>query len=456
VTPLRRIAGNAPLALPVLAVGIVASAALFAGNVHPVVGARVRGGPTEGARRLSYRLEVVERLGETERAVSGQAVDVAVALSDGQRLSRHGVTDDEGALALTFDASRTVTGPVRMDVAVAGVRGDVANGAFSLTPSEWSKTARRRGGWVESKETNGIVIRVAAERGVFAVPFRDRLWVDVRRDGNEAALAPGAAAWTAVTCECPLPDGKRGPLRFDRDADPHARMSKLILPMDHSETVSVTAKAVDGSTASRDFALAVVPGALNARGLQDRLIVESPIARDRAYVAVVSETERVAGGTVRLAPRSDGTASGVLDVELPKTVPLWAVVSSEPDLHSGAAVGWPVRFDPSEPATTFDAVDVLVLDNLGERVAREMARARRARLYAAAAAAVCMLLSAALVARRARASQRALESHLTDAGADLESTTRVAASAGATWTLVVAMLCLTLGALLVGLFGAFR
>jgi len=170
----------------------------------------------------------------------------------------------------------------------------------------------------------------------------------------------------------------------------------------------------------------------------------------------VTETSRIAGGTVVLRATDRGMASGVLSVALPPGGPLWAVVSSEPDMRSLSLVGWPLRHDEGAPAMTFDVPDVLVLDSVGATVARELARARRARMTAAIFAAAAIALAALLVARRARVAGAALEAHLDEAGSDAESTRRVATSgSGSVWLVAVAVLCLVLGAALIGVFAAW-
>ncbi|HEX7669154.1 MAG TPA: hypothetical protein VF395_06215, partial [Polyangiaceae bacterium] len=67
---------HAPLFLPALAVAVVGLVVLRLGKTHPVVGARLRGGPTEGVRELSYRLEVVERHDDAARGVPGRVASV--------------------------------------------------------------------------------------------------------------------------------------------------------------------------------------------------------------------------------------------------------------------------------------------------------------------------------------------------------------------------------------------
>ena len=89
------------LALPVLTVIVVSYAFLVAGVPRKLRGARVYGGPSEGASMLSLRIESVEREGEREsafwngpltahaRSSGGPEVQVAVTQAV------HGVADLE-------------------------------------------------------------------------------------------------------------------------------------------------------------------------------------------------------------------------------------------------------------------------------------------------------------------------------------------------------------------------
>lgn len=455
---------HAPLFLPALAVAVVGLVVLRLGKAHPTLGARLRGGPTEGAHALSYRLEVVERLDDTARGVSGRAASVEARLGTGELMTWQGTLDAEGAAAVAFPPRRpgpagTVAGSVVLSVMLDGVRGPIAEASVSVSRARWAGTARRRGGWVEGPRVGGgLRLRAAAARGAFAVPFADALLVDARR-------ANGAFAG-AITCECDTGKEPRVPaVIFSSPGALPARA--LVRPLEHATSVPLVARDADGAMALLDVTLAVVPGALHAELVPEGVRVESPIARERAYVAVVTETERLAGGTVVLYGTDRGTAEGVLAVALPAEGPLWAVVSSEPDLGSAALVGWPLLLGPeaapSAPSapdgaapTTFDVPDVLVLDSVGSRMQRELGRARRARLLAALFAVSAILLAAVLVARGARTAQDALEAHLAESGTDSETTTRVATPDGGIAGLVaVAVLCLVLGAALVGVFAAW-
>jgi hypothetical protein len=415
-------------------VSAVAAAVLVIGRPRVVTGVRVRGGPTVGIQSLSLRVEVVDRLGDMERPHRGALVSMDVE-RNGAHASSRGTLDDEGARELTLPFSGK--GPVRAQVRV----GDelVADARWSLSADDWGRGARRRGGWVERRFDDGTRIRAAAERGVFAVPFAGLLWVEVFHDG--AFETPVDVHGDGADVVGPL-SPVEGRLRY------------RVTPREHAAAVVVRAPGAPPD--ELDVSLAVVPGALYAE-LQGRdLVVRSPVVRDRAYVAVVSDHERITGAVVPLDPDGMGASGVVRDLSLPDDVPLWAVVSSEPDLRSASLVGWPIRYAKSpgsEPPRTFDVPDALVVDTVSQALAREAERERRVRLLAALIAAVALLASAAAVASRSSRARARLATHLTNAGADPEATTRVAATGAATaWGVVAAVLSVALAALLVALF----
>jgi hypothetical protein len=242
--------------------------------------------------------------------------------------------------------------------------------------------------------------------------------------------------------------------------DSSGRVRLLVRPREHAAAVMLRASAPDGVGVSLDIALAVVPGALHASLGDEGIVVQSPIARTRAYVAVVGERERFAGGPVTLASDGHGNVRGVLPVaDLPADGPLWAVVSSEPDLHSAALVGWPIRQPilAEEAARTFDVPDLLLADGVAKAMARERVRVRSARLSAAAFAVGALALTVLLVTRRARRAASNLSEHLARAGADALSTRQMAGSGGdGPWFVLVAALCLGLAGALIGVFVLFR
>src|SRR5262249_41520291 len=115
--------------------------------------------------------------------VSGRPVIVRAQRAHAEGVVWHGVLDTEGAAAVTLSPdSVQKDGAVRADVLVNDRA--IAEGTFTLTSEAWAKRARRRGDWVERRFENGVVLRAAAERGVFAVPFEGALWVEATHNGD--------------------------------------------------------------------------------------------------------------------------------------------------------------------------------------------------------------------------------------------------------------------------------
>lgn len=419
--------------LPAVAVGAVAAAVLVIGRPRGVTGVRIRGGPTAALDVLSVRLEIADRLADVERPRRGDHVEVDV-IGAPEPTSIHGVLDDEGAVELVLPhfGRDAVHAQVRIGESF------VADARWSLSVDAWSRAARRRGGWVERRFDDGTRIRAAAERGVFAVPFASPLWVEAERDGRFLGALDVHGDGADVV----------GPL-----APSEGRLRYLVTPREHAAAVAVRAP---GTTATElDVALAVVPGAFFAELRGNDLVVRSPVVRARAYVAIVGERERLAGATVALEADATGATGVIRNLSLPDGVPLWAVVSSEPELRSASLVGWPIRYaiDSAEPPKTFDVPDALLVDTMPQASSQESHRQRRVRLLAALIAAVSLFATAAAIVARSTAARARLTAHLASAGADPESTTRVTTTAAATaWAIATAVLTLALAALLFALF----
>jgi hypothetical protein len=437
---------RAQLSLPVLSVVVVALAVLVVGKPRPVIGVRFLGGPTDDARVWSFRLEVCERLGDRTRPLARATVAVEAEFGGGETHTIHATLDDEGALPVAFAPARGVVGAARVRVIVA--RRSIADVRVALSRASWAAGARHRGGWVASRANGGVVLRAAAERGVFAVPFRDGLWVDV------TGAQPGGAS---LSIDADGADVVPGPLMAEL-----SRSRFFVTPREHSASVGIVARTKEQPDAHFDVSLAVVPGALRAELRGKELVIQSPIVRDRAYVAIVTQTERVNGATVALSPDPRGGAIGSIPLSVPSALlpdePLWAVVSSEPELASSSTVGWPVRYSTEgEPPTTFDVRDALLRDTIGDEVEREAERCRRVRLLAAAFAGLSLALTGVLVSRAAQMAKLGLEEHLERAGAEKETASRVARSGeGSALVLVVALLCIGLGAVMLAIFAAWQ
>jgi hypothetical protein len=449
----------ATLALPAAAVLAVGYAVLVAGKSRPVFAARIRGGPTEGASALSFRLEAVERYRDGERAVSGGKVRLDAILASGAGLDWKGDLDDEGATNLSLTPPGAVTGPVRVR-AVLVARG---GGAEPLTqpivlvdevvnvgPEQWFASSRRRGGWVEEHGERPLTVRIAAGRGAFAVPFRDPLIVEVRQGGRGVENATVRATSEGADIE-----------PADAVTDARGRATLFLRPREHALSVTVRAHAASGDEATLDAALAVVPGALRATLSEGQLVVESPIVRDRAYVTLVGDHERILGRTVILSPDGRGGSRAAIplpELDRPLAVlhPIWAVVSSESDQRSTSLVGWPLVSSVDGPQSTFDVPDLLLADGVAAALALERDRVGSIRTAGAAVAVAILSLAGALLVLRARRAERVLARHLDESLADTEVSTRLVDKSGGRVWLLVAVVCVALGALLIAVFALWR
>jgi hypothetical protein len=429
------------LALPVVTVAVVTLALLTAAAPRPFRVARLFGGPTSGDR-LAWRVEVtdlVESRGEVvERPVTGEKA--AVRVWSGRHEAARVVTlDSEGAAEVAFDVPRGGE-PVVVGVSQQGV--ELALGAIRLDSERWARTARRRGGWVNG-HAGGYDVRVAPERGALAVPFDEGLVVDVARSG---APVVGAALELTAT------GGRVTPRAGRTDSRGRARFS--LAPEEHALGVRVVVSENE-SRSEVTFGLAVVPGALRARLAGGALVVESPVPRETAYVALVTERSRLWGARVLFPGGGRGETSARIPLPLLPSPPAYAVVATASDLRSASAVGWPLaaRAD-GEPVTTFDASEALLLDGRPLGAARESARRARVRWATVAFCAVAVLLELALLLRYARARDRELDDHLEREGVLGDEARRLAPARSA--AILVAVAAVALGFLLLAIAAVLR
>src|SRR5262249_14472495 len=151
-----------------------------------------------------------------------------------------------------------------------------------------------------------------------------------------------------------------------RVTDAAGRVVFTIVPDEHSVSAHVHARAPDGTVCARcpsgrlpdgstgelRASLPVVPGAMHAELDADGVRVASPVEQAIAYYAFFDRSARLAGGALRL--ERDGRGGSAARTSLPDgaRAPLWLVVSSEPDLRSPSAVGWPILPEGDEPPRT--------------------------------------------------------------------------------------------------------
>ena len=428
------------LAVPVVTVLVVTYALLVAGVPRPVVGARVYGGPTEGATACVLRVEVVSRAGESESPFWRGPLVVQARVAGVPALSVSVLNATQGVAEVVLSFARPVHGLLNLELRDAS-GALLASGDTWLDAARWATRARRRGGWIRGRADGALVVSVAPERGTFVVGSPDTLAIRVEHAGS---AVPGAELTVSA-------DGARlnGTQALRTDA-----RGRAVLSLEATElnpTVRVEARANTGESGLIDTALPVVPGGFHGQLSATGVMVQSAAPRAQAYFSVVSDRGRVAGGVLALA--SNGRGGSVGSAALPALPhPAWLVVSSDVDENSAAAIGWPLDVG-AEPAQTFDAPLVLLLDGLPAAFAREQARRSRVRWLSAAFIAVAFALSVVLLVVRVRAADRNISQHLRE-GLDPELVARVAPRR--LLGLFAAVLTVALGFIALGLIALAR
>ncbi len=348
-------------ALPTLTVAVVAFALLTALAERPVRFARLYGGPTR-APVQTFRVEVLERSGGTELPLGSGALRVELTDAQGNRSEWRGTLGEDGTAEVSVRAS-----PDQSSYLARVTEGEreLGRSRIALAADAWRRAASRRGGFVTSR-AGELEISLAAARGVLAAPFDDELLIEVRAEGQPIAAELELSAEGATL----------GAQRERTSGLAPARVR--ITPRDHLVSVDVRASSEGRAPVSARATLPVVPGALDAVVRGGELVIRSPVPRDRAYFAIVSEEQRLAGGSLALVADEHGGASAVCPLPALPAGPAWAIVSSAVDLESPGRVGWPL-YASAEPLSTFDAREALLLDGRPQAVARERQRQSRAR-----------------------------------------------------------------------------
>jgi hypothetical protein len=249
----------------------------------------------------------------------------------------------------------------------------------------------------------------------------------------------------------------------DLTTNPAGRAVVGVGPEEHAVSLTlellepVLEPAALGASAARSvsFALAVVPGAMSARRDGQDLLIASAVPRTVAYFALVTESERLLGGRVTLAPGAADQSVARVRLPVLPSGPVYAVVSSERDLRSPAAVGWPLDVSAAlEPSQTFDAVDALLLDGRPRAAEHEARRRARVRFVVGAFSGLALALELALLWSFTRKSDRALDAHLSGAGLDAETQGRLAPKRSP--ALVLAFCAIALGFVVIAVLGMLR
>ena len=439
--------------VPTLAVLVVAMSLLVVAAPRPVVGARLYGGTSPDGHRLSFRVVVTEQRGEHAGTLPGRAIRVEARAGGEQLVSWEGELDAEGTAAVTLKSTLPLPERTVLRVVAPWTSTPLAMGSVSTRSAQPRRAASTRGGWIAPPQEGKLDIRVAASRGVLAVPFDATLLVEVRQ-----SQAPVVDAHLELDLESLELAATPGP------TNEHGRTLIRLRPIAHVAALEIRARSREGQRGRWYSTLPIVGGALLAEvSPTGALRVTSPIPRDRAYYAVDTEQGRFTGGTVWLKSDDRGGARGQTQVELPQDREAWVVLSSEIDLKAPSTVGWPVASIERDflagklrqPPRSKVFTDELELDGLGPLLRHEAARQARVRRLTALFVGTAMTLVIMVLMLRVRESDLRLRNHLkqTAAGEDQG----IAATRKSTiLSTAVAVLCVMLGFLILALLAMLR
>jgi hypothetical protein len=315
-----------------------------------------------------------------------------------------------------------------------------------LGSTERFRAVTRRGGFQGGRRAGEIELSVAPAHGVLITTqgaLDDELVIRASRAG-----APVAGARIHIELDGAEPE------RADRRTDELGVARLRLSPREPTLHLKLEAKAepaLEGSLTTRMDALR---GAIRVTREGDKLRLVSSGAASRAFLGFFDQDRRYAGVHAELTLAPDGQ----LVAELPwptglSANPLWVVASSQPDLASPSAVGWPVvganQLDPQ----TFDARELLLIDGAPFAERREERRERRIRWTCASYTITALLITLLLFARRVRDAERAVAQHLSRAGVDDEARSIAPLTSG--WG-VVAAACIALGFVVLALLALLK
>lgn len=434
-------------AAPLSAV-LVVLLGVVSGGARPFRSARVYSGPTQGQLELSLRVEVGERDRVAEVPVPHAAFTL-FAVEGGQRVATaSGKTDALGIAEVSLRLPRALDSAFELGVeSTSPDTVPLARGLVLGRLDAFRAAALRRGGFERGRHGGEVALSVAPAHGVLVTAqgaLTDELVISAERAGS-----PVAEARISVKLEGAEPAESQ--VRTDQQG-----LARLTLrPSETSVRVALQAFAEgvgEGMLAAR---FDVVQGAIRATRRGDTLQLESSGAAAEAWLGLFDEQRRYGGlqAALKLAPDGRLTAEVPLPPALLGVSSLWAVVSSQPDLASPSAVGWPVARSNEPAPRTFDARELRLLDGAPAARAREDRRARRVRLVTAGYALLALMLTLFVFVRRVRDADGNIERHLQRAGVD-DAALSIAPSRNARTLLAAA--CIGLGFIVLALLALFK
>ncbi len=350
--------------IPAAATAIVAFVLLGPGQARAVRAARVLAASGEQA---SFRLSVVSR--DEGRDDPASFEDVALFV-DGESAPRWHGRLEAGVAEVVLERPLEAGS----EISIRAGEETLAHGQPTQPVASVAKRGHARAATFESDK---LTLAIEVNRGALVPPFSERVRVTLLDAGVPATQA--AIAFTSVSAE-----PAQGKLVPNEKGEVTIDLVALAQPV----LLSVEAKVGERTVAGEAMLPVSMSGIYLAPDPKDgALEIVSPGPRKVAFVSLYDERGRQTGGVVPLSVDEKGFARGSIRLE-PQRETVAIVVSGEPTEKGPSTVAWP-------PPGASGAVEAprleLVLDGMGDAVAREQKRIGRVRTLAI----VALSLSAA-------------------------------------------------------------
>ena len=410
----RMLARILQLAAPSLAMAVVGFALLGPGATRSFDGARLWGGPTEGAPHLSWRVLGVERFRGIDSTKDIGPIVVRARTQNGIEAVAQCRTRRDGTCDIELPLTGPVHGVVHAEVTTEGGLTTLASGDFARDAAGWDRGPPHPSR-LPGQSQGDLALELRAPRGVFAAPFRDELVVAVKRGASPIA----GAKVTLHTEGADIEGATDSDASATRPTSDRGEATFALVPRTHTIEMTVRATSL-GLAGTWDGVLPVIPGAiwLDPQALAThRIRVVSPVPRELVYATLCSRSARLWGGVVPLSPDAHGYATGEIDWPpgvggLPGVnddgtrAPLWLTLASDPRGSGLGTVGWPVETDGivSGSVRAVDRGELpfrdwMLLDGMPAAELRDAARRARARGLSAAALGAAAVIEGVLLAR---------------------------------------------------------
>jgi hypothetical protein len=393
------------LVIPSAAMAVVGFALFGPGAIRPFEGGQIWGGPTEGARRFSWRVVAMDRVRGIDRASGARSLVVRARARSGQQGVARCRTRTDGSCDVEVSLPGVVRGGVHAELMTEdGVT--LARGDFERNAARWDEgpvhPARLTG-----RSEGDLELLVFARRGVFAAPFRDELVVAVNRGATAASGANVTLRAEGADIDGDATDAGMVTVT----ASERGEATFVLTPLTHTITARVEVASA-GYEASWNGILPVIPGAfwLDPASAARTIRVVAPVPREVAFATLATRSSRLWGGVVPLSFDARGFSSGQIDwpdVEVAAGEPLWLTLASDASGAGMGTVGWPVaRPGQAHGALAEDELpfrDWLLLDGMPVAEQRDSERRGRARRLSALALGAAAVVEGLLLARGSHA-----------------------------------------------------